>query len=144
MKQFTIPIKLESIANKREHYHARGRRAKKQRADAKLVCPHFDGKCVVTITRIAPRKLDSDNLAISAKSIRDGIADRLGVNDGDDELVRWFYTQHKGPPKTYEVHVLLETPEEFLLRTSRDEFFVFALTRSPTTIDAITKLQEIA
>jgi hypothetical protein len=51
----------------------------------------------VTITRIAPRELDSDNLASCAKGIRDGVADALRVDDGD-ERIRWTYKQERGKP----------------------------------------------
>ena len=37
---------------------------------------------VVTITRLGPRALDSDNLASSGKHVRDAIATWLGVDDG--------------------------------------------------------------
>lgn len=49
---------------------------------------------VVTITRVAPRALDDDNLAYAAKAIRDGIADALGVRDNDPR-VSWRYEQRK-------------------------------------------------
>jgi hypothetical protein len=58
----------------------------------------------VRIVRIGPRKLDSDNLAISAKGIRDGIAQRLGINDGSDRIT-WSYAQARGKRKEYSVRV---------------------------------------
>ena len=61
--------------------------------------------CTVTITRLGPRKLDSDNLATSAKGLRDGIADKLGVDDGD-ERITWCYAQEKS--KTYGVRIEIE------------------------------------
>lgn len=47
----------------------------------------------VTFTRHAPRKLDSaDNMRDSFKSIKDGIADALGIDDSDRETrVTWLY-----------------------------------------------------
>lgn len=118
MRQFTLPHKLESLANKREHWSVKSRRAKKQRADAYMVCPQFPVPCVVTITRVAPRPLDDDNLAISAKHVRDGIADRLGINDGGTD-VEWKYKQVRGAVKTYEVRVMLELPAEYENRMQR-------------------------
>ncbi len=54
------------------------------------------GPYAVKITRLAPRFLDSDdNLNISAKHIRDGIADALGVNDGDKTKINFSYEQEK-------------------------------------------------
>lgn len=105
MKTFTIPIKLESLANKREHWAKKAKRAKEQRQAAYLLCPPVEYfTCVVSITRIAPRELDTDNLAISAKHVRDGIADRLGIDDRD-KRVTWAYSQSKGEPKQYAVSV---------------------------------------
>lgn len=60
----------------------------------------------VTITRIAPRKLDDDNLAASAKSVRDGIADALGCKDNDPR-VTWTYAQERGAAKAYAVRILV-------------------------------------
>lgn len=60
----------------------------------------------VTITRIAPRKLDDDNLAASAKNLRDGIADALGCKDHDPR-VSWRYEQAKGLPKQYAVRITI-------------------------------------
>ena len=62
----------------------------------------------MTITRIAPRQLDTDNLAISGKSLRDSIADRLGVDD-NDPLVEWRYAQERGLHKQYAVRVQIDT-----------------------------------
>jgi hypothetical protein len=51
---------------------------------------------VVRLTRIGPRKLDSDNVAGACKATRDGVADWLGVDDGDESRVRWVYAQERG------------------------------------------------
>lgn len=60
--------------------------------------------CIIQITRIAPRALDSDNMVASAKSVRDGVADWLGVDDGSP-LIDWRYAQERGKPKTYGVRI---------------------------------------
>ena len=67
------------------------------------------GTYVITLTRIAPRPLDSDNLARSFKAIRDGIADALKINDGSKRLT-WNYEQRKGSkPKQYAVQIEIQT-----------------------------------
>ena len=109
---FTLPVRLESTANKREHHMARHRRAKGEREAAYLKCMWHEVPCTVTITRIAPRALDSDNNVIAAKSVRDGIADRLGVKDNDPRIL-WLYDQRKGAPKEYAVHVKLWADDPF-------------------------------
>lgn len=50
----------------------------------------------VTITRIAPRKLDDDNAVGAAKGVRDAIAAWCGVDDWRPE-VRYIVEQEKGP-----------------------------------------------
>lgn len=50
---------------------------------------------IVRIVRVAPRQLDSDNAESAAKSVRDGIADALGVHDRDPRVV-WLVDQERG------------------------------------------------
>jgi crossover junction endodeoxyribonuclease RusA len=105
-----LPIRTVSEANLREHWGAKAKRAKQQRATAKLGLYNRRGlgkskRLSILIVRIGARKLDSDNLARSAKAVRDGIADALGVDDGD-EKISWFYGQEIGKP--YSVRVEIE------------------------------------
>ena len=53
---------------------------------------------VVTLTRIAPSaiRLDDDNLRGALKSVRDGIAAALGVDDGDTKKIIWEYEATRG------------------------------------------------
>ncbi len=117
----TIPMALPSAGNMREHPMARHRRIKAQRqavsinfmldaTDAKLgeavvghrPAEHYHGTVrflrsplAVTLTRIAPRKLDDDNLAFAFKGIRDEVAAYFGVDDADPRLT-WRYAQERG------------------------------------------------
>lgn len=111
----TIPLpglRLVSLANQREHWRPKAKRAKAHRSGALLVvraalrgrAPVFP--MVVIITRIAPRSLDDDNLAGACKSVRDGIADALGINDRDSR-VKWAVAQRKGKPREYGAEVQL-------------------------------------
>lgn len=110
--EFEIPsLKLESLANKREHWRVKANRAKTQRRVACVLAgSHLSEKDVtwnypinVRIVRVGKRRLDSDNLAISAKHVRDGIADALHVDDGDERVIVWHYAQETG--KEYGVRV---------------------------------------
>lgn len=65
----------------------------------------------VFLTRIAPRKLDSDNLAASFKHVRDEVARWLGVDDGIESVV-WHYAQRQGKPKEYAVMIEVMTDRE--------------------------------
>jgi|SRR5690348_1902505 len=98
-----LPLRLESVANLREHWTKRAKRAKAHRMAA-LAIPAHPLPCVVWIVRIAPRALDDDNLRSAAKALRDGIADRLGVKDNDPR-VEWRYLQIRTAPKHYAVVV---------------------------------------
>lgn len=105
----TYAEKIESEANMRSHWRAKASRAKRQRllawAELRVVERHaFLGPVAISLTRIAPRELDDDNLAAGFKATRDGVADWLGVDDGDKRL-SWRYAQERGAPKTYQVRI---------------------------------------
>lgn len=112
--EFTIPGHLPSRANLRQHWRARHAMARNQRLSARTLAHQFVGfdllaaakatGCTVRMTRVAPRELDDDNLAGACKSIRDGIADALGINDRD-KRVRWVCEQAKGKPARVEVRI---------------------------------------
>jgi crossover junction endodeoxyribonuclease RusA len=105
-----LPLRTVSEANTHGHWRTKAKRVKMQRTTARMMLTldkrwcakqnHFD----VRLTRIAPKKLDSDNLAISNKAIRDGIADAIGIDDGSDKF-SWEYRQESGRPKEYAVKV---------------------------------------
>lgn len=101
-----LPLRIESVANRREHWATRARRTKVHRLAA-LAVPQHPLPCVVTLIRVAPRALDDDNLSSGFKALRDGIADRLGVKDNDPR-VTWRYGQVKGKAKEYAARVKVE------------------------------------
>ena len=111
----TIPLpglRLVSLANQREHWRTRAKRAKQQRQAADLLVRVALGgtfilfPVAVVITRIAPRALDDDNLAGACKSVRDGVADALGIDDRDPR-VKWAVAQRRGGPREYGAEVTL-------------------------------------
>jgi hypothetical protein len=97
-----IPVRMRSPnALDSEHHYARvQRRRKEHEAVAKALSPYQpptldDGQnMTITLTRMAPGKLDTDNLAFSAKAVRDAIAAWLHIDDGDERL-DWRYDQQK-------------------------------------------------
>lgn len=112
----TYPEKIVSEANQREHWRPKAARAKLHRVNAWAAmrqaggfigAPELLGPLRITMTRIAPRELDSDNLASGFKASRDGVADWLGIDDGDKRLT-WEYQQRKGMPKQYAVEIRVE------------------------------------
>ena len=102
-----IPVRIESSLNLREFWRTRANRNTSHRKEVyfglRQACPKFNPAllpCVVTLTRIAPRELDDDNLAGGFKSVRDGVADWLAIKD-NDKRVEWQYAQRKGAPRHY-------------------------------------------
>lgn len=99
-----LPIATVSESNRRDHWRVKAKRVRLQRRTAAMLVPGCQLPCVVTLTRISPRLLDDDNLRPALKAVRDGVADRLGVDDRDPR-VEWRYAQRKGAQKAVEVEM---------------------------------------
>jgi hypothetical protein len=106
--KFTLPVRTQTESNCNEHWRTRHRRSKAQRevtaavlADIKAPQP----PCVVTITRVSKGVMDDDNLASSAKHIRDQIAVWIGVDDKHRDIVRYVYEQRRGKEFALEVEI---------------------------------------
>lgn len=109
--EFSVPVRIESEANRRDHWAARKRRFD---AQAEAVTGHWlastsprmrqvvrqAGTYAVSLTRIGPRRLDPDNLAGGMKRAQDTVAKILGIDDGDKRIT-WVYDQAKGKPREY-------------------------------------------
>ena len=112
-----LAIRTESEANLRENWHVKAKRVQTQRQITRVMVGQHrkdwrddlpGAAYVITLTRVAPRPLDTDNLARSFKAIRDGIADALGTDDSARSNLRWRYAQEKGSPKQYAVRIQIE------------------------------------
>ena len=112
-----LPIKVESEANKREHWRKVNKRKQEQReATHMAVAAAFkktplQAPLIVTLTRIGPRKLDSDNVVGGFKFVRDGVAKAVGIDDGDRARIGWNYAQRTSSPKAeirYGIEILIE------------------------------------
>jgi hypothetical protein len=106
----TVPIRLVSVANLRECWQKRARRAADHRGLVRTLLAN-QGKwrggfpVVVTMTRVAPRKLDShDNLRAAFKACVDGVCDHLMVRD-NDEALSFAYAQERGNVGEYAVRI---------------------------------------
>lgn len=106
-----IPMAVPT-PNVREHFRVRAKRVKLQRETTMLALqvlatmPRLPVQ--ITLTRIASRELDDDNLAFAFKAIRDAIAEWLGVKDGPRDPVAWSYGQAKAAPKYQAARVRIE------------------------------------
>lgn len=103
-----VPITTVSEANRREHWGAKARRVRHQRTVTRWCCratPDFaairdwvraGGHATVVLTRLAPRSLDTDNLAGALKAVRDAVADELGLPNDRDPRIEWRVMQIHG------------------------------------------------
>ena len=105
----TLPVRIESEANRRDHWAEKARRVKMQR---NVVRWSLTGRkppalpCTVRLVRVGPRDLDLDNLIGGGKAIRDQIAEWLGVDDADPR-VTWEYAQQRGQAGVYETVLMV-------------------------------------
>lgn len=119
----TIPIRVVSEANMREHWAAKANRVRSQRRAVALAWRAAQAAndnvpalpVAVTLVRISPRPLDDDNLRGALKGIRDQLAvelglpvNRRGIADDRDPRVTWLYGQERGKPGEYAVRVVVE------------------------------------
>lgn len=109
MIEIKLPIRLVSEANNTDHWRVKHNRNKKIKLMLKKYWPkdlHVKFPCKITLTRVAPRQLDDDNLVFCFKFVRDEISDYLipgmarGRADGGTRL-EYLYKQRKGEPKEY-------------------------------------------
>lgn len=95
----------------REHWRVKNRRKQdQQEAVAIAMYGALRGRrlqlpCVVKLTRIGPKKMDSDNLAGALKGCQDQIARQLGVDDGDESKVRFYHYQMPIGSRDYSIKV---------------------------------------
>lgn len=111
--EFEVPIKASTSQNARMHWAQLARVRKSEKA---AVAYRFHPRgmkpfLIITLTRIAPSAMDDDNLAGVLKGIRDGVAARLGIDDGSP-LVRWLYRQERRGVREYAVVVRVEALSE--------------------------------
>lgn len=109
----TIPLKVESSSNLREHWTAKHRREKNLRQAVKLFLgPQIKPPlpAIVELIRVAPRSLDEDNLAAAMKPAIDAVADWLipglapGRADGHKDI-KIKLDQRKAGVKEYALEI---------------------------------------
>lgn len=114
MIELTVPIRIVSESNRSagQHWSVRHKRFVEQKQEIWWTWRATNRQplpvpVVVTLTRIAPRRFDDDNLTSGFKATRDQIAELLGVDDGDPR-VTWRYAQERGRPREYAVRIRIE------------------------------------
>ncbi len=104
-----IPCKIVSVANKSEHWTQKYRRQKTQKRQiyyflinyVKIFPKNVPNK--IKFCRYGLRLLDSDNLIIAFKHIRDQVASLFCVKDSPTDPISWEYSQEKS--KNYEFSI---------------------------------------
>lgn len=104
-----VPIKLESRANARHHWRKRHAVTAFEREAVYWSLPHkrrgeIALPVVIVLTRIAPRRLDSDNLQAAFKAVRDQVAQFIGEDDRSDRLV-WIYLQRRRNAREHAISI---------------------------------------
>ena len=104
-------MKIVSVANMRLHWAVKAKLVRDQRTRTRMslnAAAQSSGlemlPVTVVLTRVAPRRLDGDNLQSGFKAVRDGVADWLGVDDGNG-LIDWQYAQRSGKAGEYAVEI---------------------------------------
>lgn len=101
-----IPIRTVSETNQREHWRVKAKRVSAQRLLAKMKLREVMKPLLrITVTRIAPRRLDDGNLSAALKAVEDGIQDAIGIDDGSP-VIQWVRLQEKD--KEYGVRIEIE------------------------------------
>lgn len=107
-----IPIRLISEANNHDHWAKKYKRQKEQQQRIKLewlrLRPKITLPCEIHLTRLGVKELDSDNLVICFKGIRDAIGDCItpGLPPGQADSnpkIKWIYSQKIA--KTYAIQI---------------------------------------
>lgn len=119
IQSWDLPIRTISEANDSSHWtKKRERRARQQfyiRGWWNKEKPKFMLPLKITLIRLAPRRLDSDNNVSAFKAIRDEIASKIfpGMAPGradDSDLLSWQYDQMSA--KSYGIRIIFEHVEE--------------------------------
>ena len=132
MTRVTLPLRLASEANARGSWHAGAARARLARAQVNAALRRAEPgplplPVVVRITRVGPRRLDDDNLARSAKAVRDAVAGWLGCDDADPR-VSWVYAQERN--RLYSVEVIV-SPREWWIEHGADVSTLYLVEHNP-------------
>lgn len=113
---FMVPIRTVSELNARSHWRVVYNRKKEQK-ELVTVAMHnaLRGRmvqlpCLIKLTRVAPRSLDShDNLRSSLKFTVDAICQKLGIDDASDQVSFEYHQMPMRTLKSYGVKIEIKT-----------------------------------
>lgn len=122
-----LPLRLKNDSNLRQHWGPRSERNATQIAVVHaatfgwLSKMRRDARLTITLTRLAPRRMDFDGVVSSCKHVRDAVAwvangcrmltGKSGTRpaigrDDDDPRFTWVYEQRTSPAYGVEIRVL--------------------------------------
>lgn len=108
MTRFSIPIQTKSEQNGQHgNPFVKARRRRDTRSIATMLTKaHFTPRALITVklTRVSAGEMDDDNLRAALKSVRDGVASALRIDDGS-KLIRFDYDQRRCERGAYAVEV---------------------------------------
>jgi len=103
-----VPVRLVNTSNSRSGWRSTAKRAKTVRETTRMLVRNATSgrvfPLVVRLVYVGPRQLDDDGIASAVKSLRDGVADALGVDDRDPRVV-WVPDQERGGVREYGARV---------------------------------------
>lgn len=107
-------LRTVSEANDRSHWAVKNKRKQDQQQLVAVAMQNaLQGKtielpCTVKLTRIGPKSMDDDNLIRSCKGVRDILAQKLGADDGSDQI-KFEYYQQPVAVRTYGLKVSISS-----------------------------------
>jgi len=119
MLNIVVPLKIVSSANLNEHWT---QKIKRKNLHKNAIAKEFlylnsnipTVPCRITLSRIAPRLLDEDNLLYALKTCRDVVCDmvlpglRMGRADASSQI-RVEYNQEKSKNNFYALRIIIES-----------------------------------
>jgi hypothetical protein len=98
---FFVPTQTKNPLNNREHWRKVSRRAAEEKELTVIAAPKHTRvvlPCVVVMTRCSQRTMDShDGVRAALKHIADGVAEWVGVDDRESDVLRFQYEQERCP-----------------------------------------------
>ena len=93
-----LPLVTKTLDNLRCHWSVKAKLVKEQRETTYWMLKTKslpESPVTITITRCAPRRLDTTNLGSALKGVIDGCSDAMGVDDSQDDLMAFDLRQRK-------------------------------------------------
>lgn len=112
MIRLSLPVRVVSELNLREHWTAKHKRKKAQQAEVWAAWPRRQKvtlPCTVKFTRYGQNLLDPDAVAPSFKHIQDEVCRLLGVDDGNTALISFQYDQVALHKRTFSIDIEVQS-----------------------------------